>query len=522
MNTQQQHNDPQNYESEIDLVDLIAVLWRRKWIVLGVTFLVAVVGLALFMPKNKSTTSTIVMIGETTKQVDGNQVLQQIMSTDESKLILNNAYIPEAIKSVTQGDDQLFTELSKSISVAAGDEISPSGNLVLTSSSITTEYTESMMDILNNATTKLLVLQNKTYENHQKKIQNRIVAKKLELKIQTDSRRIASEKLPLKRNQYEIEGKQIQLKNLIDPRRIELEKIQLKNDLFSHRQQLDKNVDKELLLQEELKHQKAFDSAKKKLNLTTRSLTREDAALKRHEELIPVLEERIKTLETELSSVEKTRASLYEQLGGDGSSSTLLTEALLAIDNRDSRYRSQIDTLNERLTVEFPQARVTIETRLETLSEQIVLEEQAVAIAKQNLEVFRVEKEYHTQVLFNSSENIETRLNWFDASLEVKKLDLEVDITTSSENLKTGFDSFDAFHEAEVLRLEADIVDLELSLEQSTPSEVIAPPTTMPSSKTSLKLVGIGALFVGGMLGCFAAFFLELLSQARIRAAETV
>jgi len=506
---------------EIDLVDLMAVLWRRKGVVIAISAIVFVGGLVLFMPKNKSTTSTIVMIGETTKQVDGNEVLQGIMSTDESKLILKNAYIPEAVKSVTQGDDQLFTKLSKSISVAAGDDISPSGNLVITSSSISAEYQETMIGIMNNATSKLLELQNKTYENHQKKIQNRIVAKKLELKIQTDPRRIASEKLPLKRNQYEIEGKQIQLKNLIDPRRIELEKIQLKNDQFSHRQQLDKNVDKELLLQEELKHQKSFDSAKKKLNLTIVSLTREKAALKRHEELIPVLEERIKTLETELSSVEKTRASLYKQVGGEDSSSALLTEALLAIDNRDSRYRNQIDTLNQRLTVEFPQARVTIETRMETLSEQIVLEEQAVAIAKQNLEVFRVEKEYHTQTLFNSSENIETRLNWFDASLEVKKLDLEVDITTSSENLKTGFDSFDAAHEAEVLRLEADIVDLELSLEQSTPSEVIAPPTTVPASQTSLKLVGIGALFVGGMLGCFAAFFIELLAQAKVRVSES-
>jgi chromosome segregation ATPase len=430
--------------------------------VLGVTFLVAVVGLALFMPKNKSTTSTIVMIGEITKQVDGNEVLQQIMSTDESKLILNNAYIPEAIKSVTQGDDQLFTKLSKSISVAAGDDVSPSGNLVLTSSSITTEYTESMVDIFNNATTKLLALQNKTYKNHQEKIQNRIKDKKLELKIQADLRRIASEKLGLN------------------------------NERFSNEEQLEKITDKVFLKQEELKHQGIVNAAEKKVNESNRSLTREKAALKRHEELIPILEERVKSLETELSNLTKQRESLYKQVGGDDSSSTLLTEALLAIDNRDSRYRNQIDTLDQQLRVEFTQTRVTIETRLETLSEQIVLEEQAVAIAKQNLEVFRVQRVYKTKELENNSDAI-----------------------------KIKFDSFDASHEAEVLRLEADIVDLELSLEQSTPSEVIAPPTTVPSSKTSLKLVGIGALFVGGMLGCFVAFFLELLAKVKVRAAES-
>ena len=42
MNTQQQHNVPQNYGPEIDLIDLVAVLWRRKGIVIAVSALVVV------------------------------------------------------------------------------------------------------------------------------------------------------------------------------------------------------------------------------------------------------------------------------------------------------------------------------------------------------------------------------------------------------------------------------------------------------------------------------------------------
>ena len=454
---QNQYVQPQ----EIDLVDLMAVLWRRKGVVIAISATVFVIGLVLFMPKSGSTTSTIVTIGEITKKVDGNEVLQQIMSTDESKLILNNAYIPEAVKSVTQGDAQLFTTLFKSISVAVGDEISPSANLVLTSSSISGEREETMLGILNNATTKLLDLQNKTYETHQARIQNQIEDKKLELKIQTDLRRIASEKLSLKNSQ------------------------------FSNEQELEKNTNLVLLKQDELKHQSVVNAAEKKLNETNRSLTREKAAIKRHEELVPVLEERLITLRTELSSVEKTRASLHEQSSGDDSSSTLLIEAMLAVDNRDNRYRNQIDSLDQQLFIEMPRARTDIETRIESLSEELLLSEQNVAIAKQDLAIFLVQRAYKTKELENNSDTI-----------------------------KTQFDSFDASHEADLLRLEADIVDLELSLEQSTPSEVIAPPTTIPSSKTSLKLVGIGALFVGGMLGCFAAFFLELLAKAKVRAAE--
>ncbi|MBC8522531.1 hypothetical protein H8D29_01250, partial [PVC group bacterium] len=450
MDNQEQQNQyiqPQ----EIDLVDLMAVLWRRKGIVVAISILVVVAGLFLFMPKSKTSVSTMLKIGEIAKMVDGNQVLQTIMSPNESKQIIEKVYLPEAIESISQSDDALFVALSKSTIVHDDAKKDSTSSLITIDCSITEVNTESMTTVLNSVTNRLLVLQNKKYKTHQEQVQNQIIAKQLDLKILTDTRRIDAEKLDLK------------------------------TDRFLNEQELEKNEDEALLKQEELKYQKMVDIAETKLGAVNRSMARANEALKRHEELILFLEERMKTLETELLGVEKNRASLFKQFGGDGSSSTLLTEAILAIDSRDSRYRSQIDALNQRLAIDLPQARLEIGFRLESIAENIVSESQNVVIAKQNLEVFRIQKKYHTKELLASSGDIDTR-----------------------------FDGFDASHEAARLRLEADIVTLELSLAQSTPSEIIAQSTTIPLPKGSLKLVGIGSLFAGVMLGCFVAFFIEL------------
>ena len=462
MDNQEQQNQyiqPQ----EIDLVDLMAVLWRRKGIVVAISILVVVAGLFLFMPKSKTSVSTMLKIGEIAKMVDGNQVLQTIMSPNESKQIIEKVYLPEAIESISQSDDALFVALSKS-TIVHDDANKDSTSSLITIDCVVIEEvsTESMTTVLNSVTNRLLVLQNKKYKTHQDRVQNQIIAKQLDLKILTDTRRIDTKKLDLK------------------------------TDRFLNEQELEKNEDEALLKQEELKYQKMVDIAETKLGAENRSMASENEALKRHEELILFLEERMKTLETELLGVEKNRASLFKQFGGeDNSSSTLVTEALLAIDSRDSRYRSQIDALNQRLAIDLPQARLEIGFRLESIAENIVSESQNVVIAKQNLEVFRIQKKYRTKKLLASSGDIDTR-----------------------------FDGFDASHEAARLRLEADIVTLELSLAQSTPSEIIAQSTTIPLPKGSLKLVGIGSLFAGVMLGCFVAFFIELLAQAKVRASE--
>jgi hypothetical protein len=459
------NQDQQNQLSppqEIDLVDLIAVLWRRKGVIIAVSALVVVTGLFLFMPTSKSSVSTMLKIGEITETVDGNTVLRKIMSPNESKLVLEKVYLPEAIENITRGDDALFTSLSKSIVVNGAAKEDLTSSLLSIDCSVSEENVENMITIFNYATSRLLTLQNKKHKTHQDQIQNQISAKKLDLNI------------------------------LLDTRRVKAEKLSLNSDRFSNEQKLEKDKDEELLKQEELKHKKLVVAAENNLNAVNRTLARENAAYKRHEELIPILEERIKTLNTELSSIANARDSIYEQRGGDDSSSILLTEALRAIDNRDGRLRDQIEALNQNLTIDFPLTRVAIETRLDLLAESIMLAEDNMAIVKHNLAVFLVEKGYHTKELVASSANIDTM-----------------------------FEAFDASHEAAKLRLEADIATLELSLAQSTPSEIIAQSTIAPVPKRSLKLIGIGALFIGVMFGCFAAFFLELLAQAKVRVSES-
>ena len=118
--------------------------------------------------------------------------------------------------------------------------------------------------------------------------------------------------------------------------------------------------------------------------------------------------------------------------------------------------------------------------------------EENLAIARQAEVVYHVDREYRTGNLENNEDSIATR-----------------------------FGGFEATSEAEILRLKASITTLELSLGQSTPSIVISPATITTKPGMSLPVITAASLFVGGILGCFLVFFLELISRAKLRIAET-
>ena len=142
--------------------------------------------------------------------------------------------------------------------------------------------------------------------------------------------------------------------------------------------------------------------------------------------------------------------------------------------------------------IDLPLARTEIEFRIASAESEIISTAQKVVVAEEELAVFLLERAYRIKVL-----------------------------EASSENIAVGLAAFDAVHEAKVSQLEEAIISLQLLLIQSTPSEVLAPPTKIPSPKQSIKTIAIGALFAGGIFGCFVAFFLELFAKAKVRAAET-
>jgi phosphoglycerate-specific signal transduction histidine kinase len=255
---------------------------------------------------------------------------------------------------------------------------------------------------------------------------------------------------------------------------------------------LDKNENEELVKQAELKQRRIVDAAENELSSRKGEKEREQIYLTRLDTLEPLLKQRIQGLEEELIEIDTSRTNLYEKLFTGGSPTSFVTDAILAIDRRDERTRTQIDTLTKQLLVEFPVQRKEIQWRLSTIERSIYMAEENLAIARQAEVVYHVDREYRTSDLEKNSESITTRIGGFEATSE-----------------------------AEILRLKASIATLELSLGQSTPSIVLSPATITPMPGMGLPLIIVGSLFVGGVLGCFLVFFLELISRAKLRIAET-
>ncbi|MBC8310500.1 MAG: hypothetical protein H8E83_08310 [Planctomycetes bacterium] len=468
MDNQQQYHH--KHEQEIDLVDLAAVLWRRKSIVVITIILSVAAGVYLMGNKQSLKVSTAVVIGELSTIRDGSEQVDKIMTLDESKQLLEAVLIPAEITTIAKGDNQLYQTLFDNITIDIGENIvenigeyKPSENgIIVVSGEISDKYSEEMQGVLDTSTSSLLLLQNRVYEQQQAWINNKIEARKMDLKVKEDLRNVEADKLALMTTK------------------------------FDNAVALDKNENEELVKQAELKQRRIVDAAENELLSRQGDKEREQIYLTRLDTLEPLLKQRIQGLEKELIEIDTSRTNLYEKLFTGGSPTGFVTDAILAIDRRDERARSQIDNFTKQLLVEFPVQRKEIQWRLSTIERSIYMAEENLAIARQAEVVYHVDREYRTGNLENNSGSITTRIGGFEAA-----------------------------NEAEILRLKASIATLELSLGQSTPSIVLSPATITPKPGRSLYVITAGSLFLGGMLGCFLVFFLELISRAKLRIAET-
>jgi hypothetical protein len=98
--------------------------------------------------------------------------------------------------------------------------------------------------------------------------------------------------------------------------------------------------------------------------------------------------------------------------------------------------------------------------------------------------------------------------------LETKLLEL------SSSKLLASSPEHTAVDQAAQQHLEAITLNLQTKLATSYPSEILKHATAIPQRQKSYLLFGIYGIVFGLFLGCALAFFLELLSKAKVRVAE--
>ena len=466
MDNQNQHqpNDTR-FSQEIDLVDIVVVIWRRKSTVIFLTIVSILIASALFVSggNTKHNISAVVLVGNSTvKTEDGAFETRQLMKASVSKQLLDHALIPnEAIRVLALG----MKVDPSTVLVTAEQEKDGSGSVVVISAKVTTENLEGMKTIIYGASDSIATIQNSYLKKTSLQTIANINKMKLSIELAQNQATLDDLKQPYITKQLLIEQN---IAKASDEVLIEQNRALLKQELKNKQSRLS---DVEARVQfEKIKLQMLLD-------------------------LQPVLEERRNVLLKKIDALNASRIRLQEGATVDGVDTlyNLGMEALLAVDRRDDRLWTLLTEINNRLLLENPANIKIAQKALSALLEEVLYLQTSLSIAEQAINIFNVDRSYILRNLNEENKAAQVQLTGFDAG-QVAKLKV----------------------------LKEQLAGLELVLEQPTRSTVITQVVIKDEEGKSFLIYTLAGLFTGGFLGCFFALSLELLAKAKIRAVNSV
>jgi len=546
-NQQNQNNEMQ----EIDFVDLVVVIWRRKKVIVCTTILG--IALAMYIIATRPQTlnvSAVFFVGEAaviTEEVslaealagkkEGLIATELLMELRQSKTLLGSIYLPQAISNQLVNTEGKYLEFESNISIEIGDAVEKdnpkmSSKVIRVSATTTEEFVTDYKTIIDSALTDLAIKHNQVYSRHQDLTLRQIESKTQELDAHLDSRAIASGKQPLLDRQLSNQISQNEHKDEDLNRRIDLK---LQRAITNAKDAIKNFSYQRPILAANRVIDRTKESNLRNNNAATRTIVNKKASIDRErisftrlDDLVKHYAARQNELMGILRVVEEERDGLRSQLGSKNNTSTLVTEAINAIDSRIARYETKISELDQQLNVDLPANRLLIEKNVELLNRQLAAQEEdlVLAIQKQRYELSVLEEDLVITIKVQETKLVtledalaatvhEERVSKLNRTYTQEKLDNE------TEEIKTAISGYDATYEARTLQLNSDIDGLKVVLEQSTPSEILASAKARPEKSRSPIFIGMVIVMFFGAIGFFFAFFFELLDKAKSRIEET-
>jgi hypothetical protein len=150
----------------------------------------------------------------------------------------------------------------------------------------------------------------------------------------------------------------------------------------------------------------------------------------------------------------------------------------------------------------------------------------ALELQKQNFDMtvlqedFVITKQVQDTNLINLQNTLEAVIH-DDRVSKLNRAYTQAKLDNEKAAIETALLGHDASFEAKTLRLNSDIDGLNVVLEQSIPSEILASATARPEKSRSAILIGMVIVMFFGAIGFFFAFVFELLDKAKTRIAES-
>ena len=546
INQPNQNNEMQ----EINLIDLVVVLWRRRKVIVVTTIL----GIALATYKIATHTqilnvSAIFFVGEAaviTEEVSFTEALagkkegviatQLLMKQDQSQTLLSSIYLPQAISKQLVDTEAEYLKFESNISIEGGNEdlavtSSVSPNIIKISATTTDEFVSVYKKIIDEALVELVQNHNEIYDRHQLLTEQQIASKNLELQLQSDPRAIASGKQPLISRQLtnqinRSEHKDADLNKKIDMR-LQLAILNAENAIKAFGYNRPTRTAEREIARAETNNLRKNNGATRSIANTIADIEQAHISLARLDDLVKHNSDIRLKLMSQLSGAETDRSNLRSRLSAKNNTSTLITEAINVIDSRVARYETKISEVDQQLHVDLPSNRLLIKMDIELLNRKLANQEEdlALQIQEQNFEMSVLLEDFDItkQIQATNLLDLENTLDAVKHDERVSKLNrvyTQGKLDNEKDEIETAFLGHDASFEARTLRLNSDIEALEVVLKQSVPSKILASATARPERSRSPILVGIVIVMFFGAIGLFFAFFLELLDKAQSRIEE--
>ena len=337
------HEHP--YDDEIDLVELAASLWEKKWIILGVTALCAAIGVAYALVRTPVYEySTTIEIG--TRLIDGETLLIEPPQTVVAKLERN--YIPEAIRTFER-ELQEDNGDGPNLSVNVG---SPSNtNLAVLTSEGSDEIGEYYIPLHSRVLQRLVKDHERAAELERLRLENQIEEARRKLEELTDELVLKVERDELESQLTSARNKLAQLKDQEELLKGEIENLDVQEEIVRKRlEELAAFVEQARGRRSEVQQQVQGGTDGMALMLIEKELQRD---IDRRTEL----EERL------LVELPETRASLRSKLEDNQREQTFQEEKVAAL---KARYEKLL--LDQQRLIPPAEARVAeLETQLKNL-----------------------------------------------------------------------------------------------------------------------------------------------------------
>lgn len=494
--TGQQEGNHEYYDDEISLVDLWIVLMRRKWVILGVMVACVLAGFAFWTTKERQERYvTNIEIG---KYINDNNEETRLESREVVETRLRNAIMPSLRNEVADEFEQTLNGLPK-VKIMIPDQ-EGTGDFVFLETIANPDKKEIVEALHQGIVDRLSRTHERMFNTHENRFSIRLSQKKIDLQELKDEDNFNLQKLTAKSELEEVRDSLAEKQETFP-----IEQQKRKHNLARQKDELEAAKDTFEVKKQNLEHRvrRAEDRIE--------ALAKDRERLEERTDRLSVEEALLTDQEDDIRQWMKNARESQQQLLGSVEENGNIALASLMLGNQAENARKQLTELRRRVSIELPESRAELEAKLEENARREIETRETVAEIETELEKLKKEHERdiseRTRNIAQLEETIEKAASDHMRAVEAIERDIE--------RMKAELKQLESDYQRDIDRKkrEIELFSTNRDLIEPTAAEaVVVPAETIGRGG---KMIVALSLVVGLMIGVFAAFFSEFITQAK-------